>query len=207
MMSPTGSAPPPEMRRLPRLLLTTAFTVSLALPVSAQEVETVRIDDPSGSPLLGGALLALLMLGVAGIGSDGGGAQGTGPDPGPDLDPDLNPDPDYAPPGGYRGALRPRYVIGVTPFERDPELGTGGMRASFDTPEYFEGWGLDRIGAAARYAEGAFGAVPAAPAFSFFSCYSFSHILFPGHEQGAREAGHPIFTSLPEELIVSEYAT
>lgn len=157
------------MRRLPRLLLTTAFTVSLALPVSAQQVETVRIDGPSGSPLLGGALLALLMLGVAGIGSDGGGAQGTGPDsdPGPDLDPDLNPDPDYAPPGGYRGAPRPRNVIGVTPFDRDPELGTGGMCASIDTPEYFEGWGLDRIGAAARYAEGAFGAVPAAPAFSF----------------------------------------
>jgi subtilisin family serine protease len=48
-------------------------------------------------------------------------------------------------------------VIGVTPYERDPELGTGGARESFETAEYFEGWGLDRIGAAARYAEGAFG--------------------------------------------------
>lgn len=148
------------MRYLPRLLLTTALSVSLALPVSAQEVETVRIDGPTGSPLLGGALLALIMLGVAGIGSDGGAAGSASPDPSPDPDPgpDLDPDPDYAPPGGYRGDLRPRYVIGVTPYERDLELGTGGARESFETPEYFEGWGLDRIGAAARYAEGAFGA-------------------------------------------------
>jgi hypothetical protein len=132
--------------------MTTALTISLALPSAAQQVETIRLDRNAGSPILSGALLALLMLGVAGIGSDGGGGEGSGPDP------DPGPDPDYAPPGGYQGDLRPRYVIGVTPFSGDPELGTGADRLTFETPEYFEGWGLDRINAAARYAEGAFGA-------------------------------------------------
>lgn len=144
------------MRRLPSLLMTTALTVSLALPATGQQVETVRLDRTAGSqPLIGGVLLALLMLGVAGIGSDSGGSGASSPAPGPDPEPD--PDPEYAPPGGYQGELRPRYVIGVTPVEGDPQLGTGGDRGSFETAEYLAGWGLDRINAAARYAEGASG--------------------------------------------------
>lgn len=140
------------MRRLPHLLMTTALTISLALPVTAQQIETVRLDRPSaspGSPLIGGLLLALIMVGAAGLGSDGGDEAVVTPNPGPD--------PDYVPPGGYQGDLRPRYVIGVTPFEADPELGAGGTRLSFETPEYLEGWGLGRINASARYAEGAAG--------------------------------------------------
>ena len=138
------------MRPLPRLLLTTALTAALALPepVSAQEIQTVRLERPEGSPLLGGLLLALLMVGVAGVGSDSRSA-GTPPDEGPE--------PGYAPPGGYRGDLRPRYVVGLDPFIGDPAPGTGGDRLSFETPEYLASWGLGRISAAARYVEGAFG--------------------------------------------------
>ena len=136
------------MRPLPRLLLTTALTAALALPapVSAQEIRTVRLERAEGSPLLGGLLLALLMVGLAGIGSD------SRSDP-----PAADPDPDHVPPGGYRGDLRPRYVVGVDPFLGDPALGTGGDRSRFETPEYLVSWGLGRINAAARYAEGAFG--------------------------------------------------
>lgn len=136
------------MRPLSRLLLTTALTAALALPapVSAQEIRTVRAERVEVSPLLGGLLLALLMAGVAGIGSD------SRADP-----PDDGPDPGYAPPGGYQGDLRPRYVVGVSPHEGDPELGVGGDRAGYETPEYLYSWGLGRINAAARYAAGAFG--------------------------------------------------
>lgn len=136
------------MRPLPRLLLTTALTAALALPdpVSAQEVQTVRLERTEMSPLLGGALLALLLVGLAGVGSDSRAAP-----------PVTDPDPDYAPPGGYKGDLRPRYVVGLTPFDGDPDLGAGGDRSGYETPEYLFSWGLDRINAAARYAAGAFG--------------------------------------------------
>lgn len=141
------------MRPLTRLLITTALTAALALPAQAQEVETVRLSRSEASPLLGGVLLALLMLGVAGLGPDTRSEAGAPPGPGP-----TPPDKDYAPPGGYQGDLRPRYVVGVTPYEGDPEIGTGGDRAGFETPEYQASWGLTRLNAAARYAEGAFGA-------------------------------------------------
>ena len=138
------------MRPLPRLLLTSALTAALALPapVSAQEIRTVRFERNEGSPLLGGLLLALLMFGIAGIGSDSRAAP-------PPSDPP--PDPEHVPPGGYGGDLRPRYVVGVSPFSGDPEVGTGGDRSAFETPEYFLNWGIGRINAAARYAEGAAG--------------------------------------------------
>jgi subtilisin family serine protease len=136
------------MRPLTRLLIMTALTAALAMPVQAQEVQIVRLSQSEASPLLGGVLLALLMLGVGGLGPD---TRQPGPGPTP-------PDKDYAPPGGYQGDLRPRYVVGVTPYEGDPEIGTGGDRAGFETPEYQASWGLTRLNAAARYAEGAFGA-------------------------------------------------
>jgi len=94
------------------------------------------------------------MIAAAGAGSDSSasGALPSPPGPRPELDPD------YIPPGGYQGDLRPRYLIGLTPFEGNPELGTGGDRVGFETPEYQNSWGLARLKAAARYAEGAFGA-------------------------------------------------
>ena len=145
------------MGALPRLLLTTALTAALALPapVLAQEVQTVRVDRTGSSPLLGGLLLALIMVGVAGIGSDTRAAEA--PPAPPPGDPDPGIDPEYAPPGGYQGDLRPRYVIGITPFEGDPALGTGGDRSGFETPEYQSSWGLARLNAAARYEQGAQG--------------------------------------------------
>lgn len=143
------------MGSLPRLLLTTALTAALVFPgpLSAQEIRTVRVDRAESSPLIGGLLLALIMVGLAGVGSDTRSTAAAPPDP----KPLPGPDPDYVPPGGYGGDLRPRYVLGITPFEADPALGTGEDRTTFETPEYQASWGLTKLNAAARYAEGALG--------------------------------------------------
>lgn len=145
------------MRSVPALLLTTALSVSLALPAQSQEFRTVRVGGETASPLVGGALLALLMFVVAAAGSD----SRSSPPPPPPPDPGPNPPPDlaYEPPGGYQGPLRPRYVIGITPHEGDPDLsGDPREEADFLVPEYVAGRFAGPINAASRYAQGAFGA-------------------------------------------------
>lgn len=145
------------MRSVPALLLTTALSVALALPAQSQEFRTVRVGGETASPLLGGALLALLMFAIGAAGSDTRAAPPAPPPP-PDPTP-PDPDPVYAPPGGYQGSLRPRYVIGVTPYAGDPRLSAEpGDAGGFEVPEYLAGQFAGPINAATRYAEGAFGA-------------------------------------------------
>lgn len=148
------------MRFTKKLLITTTLSLTLAVPAQSQEFRTVQVGAEAQSPVLGGVLLALLMLGIASVGSDGRGAEVT-PPPDPDTPPPPPEviDPEYAPPGGYAGVLRPRYVIGVTPLEEDPRLsGEETGSETFETPEYANSWGLGQIGASSRYAQGAFGA-------------------------------------------------
>lgn len=98
-------------------------------------------------------MLALLMALIGTVGSDTRSATAPAPDDPPDADPD------YVPPGGYNGSLRPRYVIGVKPYEGNPRLSGDPVPAEdFNGPEYVAGNFAGPINADTRYAEGAFGA-------------------------------------------------
>jgi hypothetical protein len=77
-------------------------------------------------------------------GGGSGGSSGSG-------EMNFNAPPDMTAPGGGAGADGPRRFSGT------PTLGAPAPRSSFETPEYNFGRFLDRINAAARYAQGASG--------------------------------------------------